>query len=115
MSEALKLARLQRDNAVIQEIFDVIKHPIFSVLIAFTVIEYLQSVKVGETTGWFGRKSEKYAFGENIGTMLEAGIIAAPVLTSLANSGALSEMVKVPGDVLKSVSSLLPALPAVIK
>lgn len=94
ISEVVKLARVQRDRDLINQLFDLVKHPIYSVVLSFAFIEYLQSRKM---------------MGENVGTLLEAGIIAAPVLTAVANSGALEAMTRVPADMLKSISSLVPA------
>jgi len=92
-SEAVKLARIQRDRELLAGFLELAKHPIYSVLIAFALTEYLQAHKL---------------MGENVGTMLEAGVIAAPVLTAVANSGALAAMVKVPGEVLSGLTSLVP-------
>lgn len=100
ISENVKLARIQRDRDVMDQVFSLVKHPIFSVVLAFAFIEYLQQVHIGG--------SKEPLMGSIVGGMLEAGIIAAPVLTAVANSGALEAMVKVPGEMLSGIAKVAP-------
>jgi len=89
-SEAVKLAKLARDQKNLDMLVSLLTHPVYSVVLAFVLIEVLQSQKV---------------MGTVAGTVLETGLVAQPVLTSLANSG-----------IVESLGNAAPALlPLLIK
>ena len=103
-SEALKLARLNRDAELMREFIRLLEHPLYSVLLCFVVIETLQSIEIGKP----GEKRQM--MGSVVGSALETAMIAGPVLVSLANSPAVQALAT--KGMSSVTSSLLPALVA---
>jgi hypothetical protein len=95
VAESIKLAKIAQQNLVIQEVSSFVRNPIIIAVTAAVIIEALQK------KGWMG---------ENIGTMIEVGALATPVMSEAYKSGAIESLSKVPGDVLKGVGSVVPLL-----
>lgn len=92
-SEAVKLAKIQAKINLQNSIVKVITHPAFSVTACFLIIEAAQ----------------KYDYmGENVGTLLEGGLLAGGMMTALGQSGILESVSKA----LPAIGSLAPLLAA---
>jgi len=95
-SEAVKLAQIHRDTLVINQTFEVLKNPVFSLVAAFVIIEALQAVEIGE--------KKRPLMGQNVGTMLEGGLVASPFLIALADSGTLKAGMEQAAGLLGSIT-----------
>jgi len=98
-SEAVKLAKLQDRQELRRQIIALLQHPIYSVLAAFIIIEWLQSQTA----------NGQPLMGKVSGTALETAFITEGVLTSLAKSGALSDIAMIGGVAGKLAPLLLAA------
>ena len=94
MNEVLRLKKLETDAKLKADLVALLNHPVYSVLIAFVVVEYLQS---------------KGLMGNIAGTTLEGGLITSDVLSSLAKSGALADLAKIGGEAAKLAPLVLAA------
>jgi len=97
-SEAIRLAKIQREQALAQEVFTTLRSPAYSLLAMFVIIEALQQIRL---------ENGEY-FMSRAGTVLETGAVA----TALLQSPAVSEGTK---SLMSGLGSLLPLLVAAPK
>ncbi len=100
MNETLKLAKLQDRALSRQQLISMLDNPVFSVLLAVILIEALQQIKL---------PSGDY-FMSRTGTVLEGALLTEGVLTALAKSGALKQMMDAGGQTAGTLSKLAPLL-----
>jgi hypothetical protein len=81
-SDAVKLARIQERQVIQRDLVSLLQHPVYSVLVAFIVIELLQSTKV----------NGQPLMGSISGTALETALITKEAITALSTSGVLKEL-----------------------
>lgn len=86
-SEAVRVAQIERDKALIQELSSFARHPVISIVLAFVIIESLQQVYIGG--------SKDPLMGKNMGTVLE---------TCLATQGVISEVSKAVVPIIQAVN-----------
>ena len=98
-----QLTRLARDEQTTRILLELIRHPIFSALVALIVVESLQKVKVGGQP----------LVGEITGTLFEGAATMTPVMLAMAKAGVFNDMVKASSDVTGKLGSLLPLLATV--
>ena len=93
ISEALKLAKIQARMNTQNNIVKVVTHPAFSIVTCFLIIETAQ----------------KYGYmGENVGTILEGGLLAGGMLNAIGQSGLIESVTKA----LPAIGALAPLLAA---
>jgi hypothetical protein len=96
-SEAVKLAKIERDKDIAREIFKLFQNPAFSLTLAVLFIEIAQKYKL---------------MGENVGTLLEAALAGSTIGGELAKSGALERASEALGNLLKAVGAIAPVVAA---
>jgi len=91
----VRLAQVLGEQQLISELIGLLKHPVYSLVVAFALIEYLQSQKVIPSLA---------------GTVLEGALVTQGVLGELARSGAIEEIVKAGvagGETIAKIAPLL--------
>ncbi len=93
--ETVRLAKVLGEQQLISELIGLLRHPLYSLVLSFALIEVLQQHKVMPSLA---------------GTVLEGAIIAEGVLGELARSGAIEEIVKAGvagGETIAKIAPLL--------
>lgn len=89
ISDSVKIARLESRRHQVDALVGILTHPVYSVLAAFILIEYLQVTKINGHP----------LMGSISGTALEFAFITEGAISALSKSG-----------VVDSLTSLLPLL-----
>lgn len=79
MNEALKIARINERAATRAAVLELLKHPVYSVVLSVIVIELLQAQKV----------NGQPLVGSVAGSLLEGALLTQGTLAALAKSGAM--------------------------
>lgn len=91
----MRIARIDADREFRRQAIELLKHPVYSTLIAFIAIEALQ----------------KHGYmGNLVGTALETALVAGPVLQEMAKSGVINSFIEAGGKGLESITKLAPLL-----
>lgn len=78
-SDGVKIAEIESRNVAMRELGLLLRHPAISVVTAFVIVEALQKVYVGPN-------HDEPLMGNIVGTMLEGGLIAAPMLDAIGKT-----------------------------
>jgi len=81
-SEAVRLAKIEAQKDLRKDLLALLSHPLYSVVVAFVLIEFLQGQKVNGVP----------LMGTISGGTLQAALISEGVIKSLAQSGVLDSL-----------------------
>ena len=87
MDAALKIRKLEAEAQFRQDVLDLLKHPVYSLVVSFIIIEALQQIKL---------PSGEY-FMSRAGTVVEGAILTKEAWTALGGSQTLQAIIPLLG------------------